>query len=359
MSLRNQRQQELADKWIERGMFGIINACPRFGKIALSHYCINSLDSPCSILIAYPDKKIRQQWINEFERLNYDNPDITYVTHLSLKKYRNSKFDLVIIDEVHLLSEAQISVCVDLFGVNEHILALTGTLSSWTERILKEDLGLPVVAYYPIEKAIEEGIITDYEIEVVTVPLDRNKKLLFGKKLKTEKKKYDEISWVIDKLEEEGKDTKFLRLARMRIIQHSLAKLNKTKELIEQYKDERILVFCGLTEIADKLGIPSYHSKSSEKDTFEKFLNGEINHLAVCKIGSAGVTFSPLNRVIINSFDSNPEVFTQRVNRCMSLEYDNLDKKAHISIITTDEYSEGSWLKKALEFFDKSKIKYL
>jgi hypothetical protein len=43
----------------------------------------------------------------------------------------------------------------------------------------------------------------------------------------------------------------------------------------------------------------------------------------------------------------------------MAMEYDNPDKKAHIYIISSDEPVELKWLKKALEFFDKEKIKYV
>jgi prephenate dehydrogenase len=43
----------------------------------------------------------------------------------------------------------------------------------------------------------------------------------------------------------------------------------------------------------------------------------------------------------------------------MGMEYDTPDKKAHIYIICTTEKVEEAWLKKALEFFDKTKIKYV
>ena len=36
MTLRDQRQAEFADKWIKNGKFGILNLCPRFGKIRTS-----------------------------------------------------------------------------------------------------------------------------------------------------------------------------------------------------------------------------------------------------------------------------------------------------------------------------------
>ena len=156
-----------------------------------------------------------------------------------------------------------------------------------------------------------------------------------------------------------GGNTMFLRLARMRLIQNSLAKLNKTKQLLQQYKDERVLVFCGITKIADELGIPSHHSKSKDKEAFVKFAEGEGKHMAVVKIGNTGITYKPLNKVIINYFDSNAENLAQKINRCMAMEYSTPDKKADIYIVSSDEEVEQKWLKKALEFFDEKKIMFL
>ncbi len=129
--------------------------------------------------------------------------------------------------------------------------------------------------------------------------------------------------------------------------------------MLKRHKDERILVFCGVTKIADQIGIPSYHSKKEEKQIFDDFVSGKGKHLAVVKIGNTGVTYKPLNRVIINYFDSNGENLAQKINRCMAMEYDNPDKKAQIYIISSDEPVELKWLNKALEFFDKEKIKYI
>jgi len=156
-----------------------------------------------------------------------------------------------------------------------------------------------------------------------------------------------------------GANTMFHRLARMRIIQNSLAKLNKTKQILQDNPDERILVFCGITKVADSLGIPSCHSKSKDKEALQRFAEGEGNHMAVVKIGNTGVTYKPLNKVIINYFDSNAENLAQKINRCMAMEYNTPDKKSHITIISSKQNVEEKWLNKALEFFDKSKIKYV
>lgn len=358
LELRIKRQQELAQAWIDGGKFGIIYAAPRFGKI---YTTINILEKtkPKSILIAYPDTKIKAAWQADFETRGYDDSDVTYTTHLSLHKYKDNAYDMVIIDEVHLLSDNQLFATKDLLKHNDVVLGLTGTLSRWTEDTLCEHLDLCVVATYTIEQAIEEGVIVDYEINVVQVPLDSIIIQDFKGKKRTEKRHFDTYGWMIDKLEREGKNTMFLRLGRMRVIQSSIAKKKATKRLLQMYKDDRILVFCGVTKIADSLGIPSYHSKSSEKKIFEDFAKGDGNHLAVVKIGNTGVTYKPLNKVIINYFDSNAENLAQKINRCMAMEYNNPEKKAIIYIISTDEEVEKKWLKKALEFFDKNKIKFV
>jgi superfamily II DNA or RNA helicase len=366
MTLRDKRQQEFADVWLNHGKFGILNLCPRFGKIRTTINILKKL-KPKHVLIAYPDNKIKESWQDDFRACNYTDSFITYTTHLSIKKYLEDQFDLIVIDEIHLLSEAQMEATKEMIDkhlefshMGGHVLGLTGTMTEWTKRTLFEQLELSVVAEYPIEQAIKEGVIVDYEIFVKTVPLDRRTLQNYKGKNRTEKQQFEAITWAINTTEQRGGNTMFLRLARMRIIQNSLAKRECTKRILEKHKDERILVFCGVTKIADALGIPSYHSKKGEKEMFEKFVSGEgSNHMAVVKIGNTGVTYKPLNKVIINYFDSNAENLAQKINRCMAMEYDTPDKKAQIYIVCTDETVEKNWLRKALQFFEKDKIKYV
>ena len=85
MSLRDKRQQEFATTYLNSSRYGILNLCPRFGKIRTSILILNEL-KPNSILIAYPDLKIEQSWKDDFNKFGYSNPNITFSTHLSLKK---------------------------------------------------------------------------------------------------------------------------------------------------------------------------------------------------------------------------------------------------------------------------------
>lgn len=360
MNIRDLRQIEFANAWLNGGRFGILYLCPRFGKIFTTVEILEVLEPNIRILIAYPDIKIKDSWKADFTKRGYKNPNITYTTHLSLHKHEHELFDLIIIDEIHLLSPAQTLVARIMFQYNPVVLGLTGTMTKWTQIDIKNALGLPVLATYTIKQGIEEGVIADYAITVVKTPLDNVSQHAYFGKLRTEKRQFDHLTWIINKLEEDGRNIKFMRLARMRVIQHSEAKIRKTQEILLNNSKERILVFCGLTDIADRLGISVYHSKSGSKALFDAFATGQsdVNQMAVVKIGNTGVTYKPLNKVIINYFDSNGENLAQKINRCMSLEYDNLDKKAHIYIICSTEPTEEKWLVKALEFFDKTKIKY-
>jgi superfamily II DNA or RNA helicase len=365
MTLRDKRQKEFAETWINKGKFGILNLCPRFGKIFTTINIIKKL-KPKTILISYPDNKIKDSWKEDFKKKNYDDSNVTYTTHLSLKKHMSKYFDLIVIDEIHLLSNAQQEVLGEMissytkrFDEDSNFLGLTGTLSRNTQRELAESTGMKVISTYTIEQAINEGVVADYEINVITVPLDSKVKQKYKDKIRTEKQQFDSYSWVISDLERKNRNTMFLRLARMRIIQNSIAKRDKTRQILQKFKDERILVFCGVISIAENLGITTHHSKVKDDSDFKDFCDGKTNHLSVVKIGNTGVTYKSLNKVIINYFDSNAENLAQKINRCMAMEYNNPEKKAKIYIISSDEEVEQNWLKKALEFFDKSKIKFI
>ena len=356
-SIRDKLQSEFADKWIET-MRGILYLTPRFGKIYTTINILERIEQGIEILLAYPDTEIKHSWEKDFKTRGFDDSNVTYTTHMSLKKYVGKKYGLVIIDEIHLLSPAQRLALSDIQDNNLVVLALTGTLMDKTEKVLYDELCLAVVAQYSLAQGIIDKIIPDYEINIVNTPLDDTRLQKYSKGMKTDKKQFSDLNFVINKMDREGRNAQFMRLNRLRLIQKSYAKVLKTRSILEKYKDERILVFCGLVEIAESLGIPAYHGKVKDKNVFQDFVDGKTKHLAVVKIGNSGVTYAKLSRIIINYFDSNAENLAQKINRAMNMEFDNPEKIAKIVILSSMEEVELNWLKKALEFFDPAKIKY-
>ena len=369
MTLRDQRQKEFADKWLET-KFGILYLCPRFGKIKTAINCLEAFTKP-KVLIIYPIETIKTSWTQDLVKWGYDNPDIIYSTTASLWKLSEKPelYDVIIVDEIHALSPANLEeLKVLMEHGNKVVLGLSGTLSERTQAELSSVLRLPVVAYYPIEQGIKEKVITDYEITVLLTNLDNKVKYIRPYKngyVITEQEQYDKLTaemskrqMSFDPLSDDPLDLGMLPLLRMHVLKQSISKLSLTKRLIAKYKDERLLIFCGTTDNADKLGIPSYHSKNKNEVIKTDFCNGSGSHLATVDMFEAGVTIKPINRAIINAFDSNPENLSQRISRLTGFEYDNLEKVAKVYIIST-ETIELKWLKKALEFFDTSKVKYV
>lgn len=348
-------RDELHKKIIEIGASkkdGILNIAPRVGKTRIVLKILQSLNLTSSILVLYPSIPIKQAWEEECIKVGYYG-NIEYSAFASLHKHENLKYDTIIIDECHALSNRNIeSLSKMSYKVR---MGLTGTLSKETEQILKERLNLPVLVRYTMEEAISEGIVSDYRIKVITVPLDNQILKQYGKKKRTEKQQFDHLTRVIDWMERSGKSTFHMRLARMRLIQSSRAKLLKTKQLLNN--TDRTLVFCGLSQVTNELDIPVYHSKEKDEQRFLDFCNGKGNNMAVIKLAQAGVTIRNLDRVIFNYTDSNEENFLQKINRAMNYDYN--DKIAKITIISTNEIPEIRWITKALKPLNQQKVTWV
>lgn len=358
MTTRDIRQQEAVDAYLNSDRRSIINACPRFGKIKVALDIITAMKAGYIWLLA-PRNDIFVGWEADMDKFGV-NPRQTKMTFTSIKKLENLDVpDLIIMDEPH---EASVNQQVKLHEVLLNypeipMLGLTGTLTNKTKNELYDNLNLDTCYTYSISQGVEEGVLADYQMIVHKVNLDNGYKMYGKLRNQTEKKWFDSTMY-IKETNSNPKTKHLMNLRAINIIQNSLGKLSETQRLIKEFEGERVLVFCGLTEIADALEIPVYHSKAREKDIFNDFCSGAgtVNQLATIKMMQAGVTITPINKGIINYMSGNPEDSAQKICRFLGFEYDNPEKKAEIHIISTNEEFELSRLKTGLAFFDQSKI---
>jgi superfamily II DNA or RNA helicase len=226
---------------------------------------------------------------------------------------------------------------------------MTGTIAEKTREWMRL-MGLPIITTYTTEEGIRDGIITDFEINVIGVPLDDDLK-----------EQYKKVSNRIDYLIYSGQSfkLKMASLARMRLLHSNSNKINAVKKLIEENKDKRILVFSSQMNLIDQFGIPVYHSGNKDNELKEQFCSGQGLHLGVLKMFNQGVTVKPINICILHNFTSNPENLEQQLNRITGFEYDNPNKKAIVYITCTRDTQEVKWLQKALNFIPKDKIKFI
>lgn len=357
MNIREIRQQEAVDSYYPGGK-GIIGACPRFGKIKVS-IDIMRRDNPKKVLIAYPRTDIKTSWLNDFKYWGFDGSRVTFTTHQSMKKI-TEKPDLIIIDEIQEASYNELKSMVPLVK-SVPTFGLSGTMTEKTTDEIFYTLGLRVCYEYSIEQGVKEGILSDYQIIIHKVPLSTRVTGKYKDKYKkpiSEKRKFDNYAYVREKLKKDKKDYFFLEKNMISLLQSSESRRDKTVELLQQFKGERVLVFCGLAEIADSLGIPAYHSKNKDKQLFEDFCNGIGDHMVTIHMMQSGITIKPISKGIMNYTSGAPESSAQKICRFLTKEYNYPDKLAEIHMTVSDEEFELGRLKTALMFFSKSKIKY-
>lgn len=334
---------------------GYLDLAMRSGKTRISIEIMREIcPMNAYILIAYPDNKLEQTWKDELEKWGYRNKNIEFVNFSSLKKKTRNSYNTFICDEFHALSENEANL-VDEITLNcLHNLFLSGTVSSETKKKWPK---FKEIYKYTTNEGITHGILADYQITVHLVDLDTKVKTLNKKgKLLTEKQKYDNYSYVISQMQRDGRNAMHLALARNRLSLSSIGKMEYAKNLLQKLKDKRVVIFTGLAEVADNLGIPSYHYKMDDWN-FQYFQNKTINQLALAAMGKMGVTYPDLDSVILLNFTYNKEESSQILNRAIKLDYKT--KIADLHVICLNEPAELKKVKESLSMLDQSKIKYL
>jgi len=358
MTKQDELQQQFIDrtvKYFRTNKAGYLDLAMRFGKCRTTIEVFKKMVKKNEwILIAYPDNKLKQTWMDEMDLWNYDHPNIEYVNFSSLKKHVGQAYDFVVIDEFHSCSENERDYAMRIMEAADYTLCLSGTISDDT----RADWELNEIGSYSTSDGIRDGILADYKITVHKVDLDNNilEKDKKGK-LKTERQRYNAYSFVIDKLKTEGANYMHLALARNRLSLSSIGKMNYLKKLLDDLSDSRVVVFTGLANVADSIGIPSYHSKSKDDEGYIGFQIGKHNHLALAAMGKMGVTYTNLDSVILLNFTYNAEESSQILNRAIKLDYKG--KIADLHILCLNEKPELKKIKESLSMLDQSKITYL
>lgn len=357
------KQDDLQKQFVDEGLSffrkidrGYYNLAMRFGKCKTTIELMNKmLNKNEWVLIAYPDNKLKQTWMDEMDKWGFrEDVNVELVNFSSLKKHLDAKYDFFVIDEFHAASENENDLAHQIMDNSKYTLGLSGTISNDTIAVWD----LAEIASYTTDDGIEDGILADYKITVHMVNLDNLVKTVDKKgKLKTEKQKYDGYTWVIENLKRQGANFMHLALARNRLSLSSIGKMNHVKKLLGKLSDKRVLIFTGLANVADNLGVPSYHSKSKDDSAYTGFQSGEHNHLALAAMGKVGVTYKELDSVILLNFTYNAEETSQILNRAIKLDYH--EKVADLHIICLNEAAEIKKIKESLSMLDQSKIKFV
>jgi len=336
-------------------------------------------------LVAVPTEQLRDvDWPAEVKKWYGDAGEemwiacVTAVCYISLHKYRGGYYNLVILDEGHHIT----ILSSQFFRANVVMAVMCLTATQPDPRVEPEKYLLlkeiaPVVFTYPLEQGVDEGVVSEFEINVVLSVLDDKKKIIpAGSKakpfLQTEYAAYAYQNKRIMSMRiavgggganaaKNAKALKFMELARYRFMCNLPSKLRLAqtiikKEHVENPEHPRTLIFAGSIEQAGILGGEHvYHSKSG-KTALKQFLDLEIDELVCVKALDEGVNIPMLDQGIIVQVDSNPRSLIQRVGRIVRYRPDH---KARIFILCVQNTVDETWLKSALAGFDEKRVKYL
>ena len=319
-----------------------------------------------SIALIVPTERLRDEgWHNEFIKWGAQDlwANVTSLCYASASKIALQKFDLVILDESHNIT--QLSATFFINNKFNKIIAITATPpKEYEKQELLSRIGLRKTYELPLDKAVELGFVAPYKITVYYTKLDNiNKNVIAGSKDKpfyqTEFANYNWINNQIIQMEFEGKmgtpKYNMFLLKRMRAIYNSRSKTTQTTRILREIPmTDRTLIFCGSIEQAESVCPYTYHSKNGRKD-IDDFVNLEINRLSCVSALNEGENLPGIDSAIITQVNSKERTLVQRIGRLIRYRPNH---EAHIHIICCKDTQDEVWLGKAMENIDKSIIEF-
>lgn len=349
------------------------------GKTRLALRRVAQLPHETKVLVVVPIKGLIESWKKEARDngFGYLLEDMTFDIYKNLHKHRS--YDMVIFDEIHKLKKSH-EFFVEGCGM---ILGLTGTPPkqySDAGRLISHFA--PFIFDYPLDDAISDGMVNDYQITVHLIGLSEEKTIertvekTGATFFVSEKNDYDYRCGIIVGMEKEKEDlwrqrppnyakrseqlNKALglkRIARVSAIKGYAGKTKFVQKLLPQIGD-RTVVFANTKAQADLLCPHSHYSGNKHSDDNTALFNtGGINVLSCVEQLSIGVNLvNAKNGVIMHLYSGDSDKGRQRMGRLLRL---NPNDKCHLHVICYRKTVDENWVRGALDDLDQSKITWI
>lgn len=379
-------QKKAAEDWLRKKR-GIIAFATGTGKTKTAIYAFEQLidrKGPQVFLVIVPDKTMVDQWSKELEhywsnlvkcysenndwvrqlkdKINYwdlRREESLFIVS-TVQTYQGEKLNrqihklnnnyVFLADECHRLGTDKL--LMKLPDVERRLgLSATPTIYMSDEKteLLFNYFG-GIIAEYSLEKAIQDGKLTQYEYHPIKIGLSEE-----------EKEKYKEITHKIVKMLGNDDENSFdglspaaqmLLFQRARIIYGASEKISKLDELLDKLSEQKnMLIYCGATSLSEgsddkKVELERDNSEVSQKqievvnqmlnkkgivaaqytkdengherqDRIGAFKSGIINTLVAIKALDEGIDIPEITIGIIMASSGNPREFVQRRGRLL------------------------------------------
>jgi len=339
------------------GRQGRLLLAPRSGKTKIVLDVIRNDDPGCTLWVAPEAKLVREDIPSEFRKWGMESylSRLDTVTWASLNKVRGH-YSLIVLDEEQHATENRLRPLLD-GTLGGRVLSMTGTPSKHFEKqLLYNRLCLPVLYEVPISEAVDGGILADYAITVVSVPMSEGRDMWTrGKKpFRTSEKSLYE--WLDAKAEEaiaSGANAMPLVMARRRAVHRSPSKLACARAM--KKLEGRKVFFCADIAQAEAIGVPTFHSRT-DKEAYRAFQRGDLDSIAMVNSGGTGHTYQGVNHLIVVQADSDRNgLTTQKIARALLAQE---GYKAEVWMLRLEGTKDEDWTASALQNFDQNKVRH-
>lgn len=341
--------------------------CTGLGKsraaINIANYIQSSKGEDIKVLLVVAETAHKSNWEVEFKKWDFKPSHITIECYASLKKYKDTWWDLVIFDEAHHLN-TDIKMDILASMTVDYVVLLSATLSDQTMQSLSEVFGKFEIFKVPLKQAIEWGILPIPKIYLIPLSLDNtyyNCTIVeeWGKKEKrvkrkckytdrweylknsykypnttleiscTQQQKYDFLSeqflyWkkrYITSRQEYVKN-KWLQIGAKRKKFLGECKTESVRLLLDKIKSLRFICFCASIEQAELIGGKNaIHSKRKDSlEVIDRFNNKAIDKLFAIGMLQEGQNLTDIKAGVIIQLDGQERAFIQKFGRSLRAE---------------------------------------
>jgi superfamily II DNA or RNA helicase len=363
MDKRQEIQKEALDAWISSGKRGTLELITGLGKTKIALDAVKTFPKKAKILFLaeVTDREIELK--NEQVKWRCKSYNIDFLCYQSAYKLKNTKWDLVIADEIHdgLTKEYSKFFKNNKFGA---IIGLSATVDRKAvvddfEMVYKGDLLdeiAPVCYSYGIDEGQSDGTARKLDVYVINHKLDiHNKSIEAG----NAKNRFMQTEWSAYNYRDksfkracfapEGRKQLMIQItsaARAKLLYTLPSKIEACKTLIDGLPGKTI-IFGNSLDALHSITPNVVSSKNSDKKN-EKirsdFDTGKLDVIASFKKLKQGANLVGLDNCIIHSYYSKSKDLIQRIGRLR-----NNGEVGRIFIFVTFGTQEVKWFNSMFE----------
>jgi superfamily II DNA or RNA helicase len=344
IELRGYQQQAL-NRWLSERR-GVVVLPTGAGKTYVGIEAIDEINNATFVVV--PTLDLVDQWKSELQ--TFDIPigeytgrektleSITVSTYDSAYNHAErlgNRFELLVFDEVHHLASESYRQIAELFAA-PFALGLTATFEREDDKheVLGELLGGKIHEIDTEELTGE--YLSEYTVERITVELTPEEREAYEENVETFRKYLMSANITMRGPEDfqkvvlrSGNDPRAWRAVRSRntarqIAYSSESKLDELATLLEQHRDDRIIIFTRYNDlvydVSDRFFIPSI-TYTTEKDErqhiLKQFKNHSYNAIVSSQVLNEGIDVPDANIGIILSGTGSNREYRQRLGRIL------------------------------------------